>query len=110
MRYKVNIHVLLYFLSSCSTMTWSQASNILSHGNSASNGNHTQVANTLLINVNHNNNSQDNDDSAARQHPTTYLASENDRIPTALASNNVMGRTQLPKIQTGKFIDTKLMS
>lgn len=87
-------------------MTWSQASNIFSHGNSTTNGNHTQVANTLLINVNHNN----NNDSAARQHSTTHLASTNDRISTALLSKDEMSYTQLPKIQTGKFIDNKLMS
>lgn len=81
-------------------MTWSQASNIFSHGNSTTNGNHTQVANTLLINVNHNN----YDESAARPHSTAHFDRINDRISTAIPSKNEMNHTQFPKIQTGEFI------
>lgn len=83
-------------------MMGSQASNILNHNDGNSNGNDTQVANTFLINVNNN-----NDDSAASQH-TTHLASTNDKISTALASNNEAIRTVLPQIRAGKFIDNKL--
>lgn len=100
MRYKVNFHVLLYFLSSWSTMMGSQASNILSHNDGNNNANDTQVANTFLINVN--NNMDANDDSAASQH-TTHLASTNDRIPTALASNTEAIQTMHPQIRAGKF-------
>lgn len=94
-------------------MMTSQASKTLSQSISTNTtisngtGNHTQVANTLLINVNHNNNSENNDDSAARQHSTTHLASSSDRMSTiALASNDEMNRFKLPKFQTSKFIDT----
>lgn len=101
MRYKVNFHVLLYFLSSCSTMMGSQASNLLSHSKTtitSNSSNDTKEANTFLINVNNSNHS--NDVKAGIQR-TTYLASTNDRIATALASNNETNHT---KIQTSKLI------
>lgn len=103
MRYKVNFHVLLYFLSSCSTMMGSQASNLLSQDHSKTTitsniSNDTKEANTFSINVNNSNHS--NDVKAGIQR-TKYLASTNDRIATALASNNETNHT---KIQTSKLI------
>ncbi|XP_055309756.1 uncharacterized protein LOC129573352 isoform X2 [Sitodiplosis mosellana] len=105
MRYKVNFHVLLYFLSSCWTMMGSQVPNLLNHGDSKTSSssntttttttNDTTEANTFLINVNNNSN-HSNDEKAAFEH-TTHLASTNDRIATALATNNETNHT---KIQT----------
>lgn len=117
MRYKVNFHVLLYFLSSCSTMMASQVPNLLNQGDSKTSSNNTNTtndtkeANTFLLNVNNSNHSsssssnhfyeEDDTNSKATFQRTTHLASTNDRIATALATNNETNHT---KIQTSKFI------
>lgn len=98
MRYKVNFHVLLYFLSSCSQMMGSQAPNISSQNEN--NGIDTEQPNTFLINVN-------NDENVASQR-TTHLASINDNHAFALSSNNETIQTNHTKFQTSKFyIDNK---
>lgn len=115
MRYKVNFHVLLYFLSSCSTMMASQVPNRLNEGDSKTSSsnnntttnstNDTKEVNTFLINVHNSNHSSndfnvdDDDDTSnkATLQRTTHLASTNDRIATALATNHT-------KIQTSKFL------
>lgn len=107
MRYKVNFHVLLYFLSSCSTMMASQTPNILTQHDRNSNSNDTTQPNTFLINVNKNNNHSTD---AATEH-TTYLASTNEMIASVLAPNNQLdGRTNRTQFQTSKFIDNKWRS
>lgn len=102
MRYKVNFHVLLYFLSSRWTMMAIQASSNLSQSNNV-----TQVANTFLINANNNNHSDG--DNAADQHTLLNLASTNVNDSSVLhGSQNGTIPMDSTKIQASKFIDNKL--
>lgn len=104
MRYKVNFHVLLYFLISYSTMmVGSQATNLLHDGKSKTSTSDTKESYTFFINVNNNSNQYSNDGTtAAQSQRIVHLGSStNDRIATALATNNETNHT---KIQTSKFI------
>lgn len=88
-------------------MMESQASNNLSHSDSNSNGNDTQIANTFLINTKNNNNHSDGNNTTA-QHTIEDLASRNDNTASAHGLQNDTIRTGSSKIQASKFIDNKL--
>lgn len=64
----------------------------------ANSGNDT--SNTLLINVNNNNHSNNK----AGSQRTTFLVSTIENIPIVLASNNGTNRVNHTKIQSSKFI------
>ncbi|XP_031616877.1 putative uncharacterized protein DDB_G0268364, partial [Contarinia nasturtii] len=100
MRYKVNFHALLYFLSICSPMMGNQAPNTHLNSNDRKINSGTDTSNTFLINLNNNNHSNENKAGSQR---TTFLASTLEKIAnisTGLTSNNETNRVKHTKIQT----------